>query len=183
MRAALEENGEAGNGARFDPLSHKLVRRLLPEFLEEVRAAEARKAELESQLEATKKGGGEEDEEAEAAGEEEETLSEEEIKALKKELAEAKRKAQKLKGELDSRLAWRRAELRAEDCQRLALDIMQDDLAAQLERYVSAHRQQMIAAVENWWDKYRVTLRAIETERDAAASRLAAFMEGLGYVG
>jgi type I restriction enzyme M protein len=183
IRAALEENGEAGNGARFDPLGHKLVTRLLPEFLEEVRAAEARKAELESQLEATKKGSGEEDEEAEAAGEEEETLSEEEARALKRELAEAKRKAQKLKGELDSRLAWRRAELRAEDCRRLALDIMQDDLAAQLERYVTAHRQQVIAAVENWWDKYRVTLRAIEAERDAAVSRLAAFMEGLGYVG
>jgi type I restriction enzyme M protein len=181
IRAALEENGEASNGARFDPLSHKLVTRLLTSFLEEVQAAEARKAELESQLEATKKGGGEEDEEAEPAGEDEETLSEEEIKALKKELAEAKRKAQKLKGELDARLAWRRAELRADDCRRLALDILRDDLAAQLERYVTAHRQQVIAAVENWWDKYRVTLRAIEAERDAAVSRLAEFMRGLGY--
>jgi type I restriction enzyme M protein len=183
IRAALEENGEASNGARFDPLGHKLVTRLLPEFLEEVQAAEARKAELESLLEATKKGSGEEDEEAETAGEDEETLSEEEIKALRKELADAKRKAQKLKGELDSRLAWRRAELRAEECQRLALDILQDDLAAHLERYVTAHRQQVIVAVENWWDKYRVTLRAIETERDAAVSRLEVFMRGLGYVG
>jgi hypothetical protein len=58
---------------------------------------------------------------------------------------------------------------------------MQDDLAAQLERYVTAHRQQVIAAVENWWDKYRVTLRAIETERDAAVSRLEVFMRELGY--
>ncbi len=181
VRAALEENGEATSGARVDPLGHKLVTRLLPEFLAEVQAAEARRAELESQLEATRKGGGEEDEEAEPNGEDEETLSEEEIKALKKELAEAKRKAQKLKGELDARLAWRRAELRAEDCQRLALDILRDDLAAHLERYVTAHRQQVIAAVENWWDKYRVTLRAIEAGRDAAVSRLAEFMRELGY--
>ncbi len=183
IRAALEENGEAGNGARFDPLGHKLVVRLLPEFLEEVRAAEARKAELESQLEATKKGGSEEDEEAEAPGEEEETLSEDEIKALKREQAEAKKKAQKLKGELDARLAWRRAELQAEDCRRLALDILRDDLAAHLERYITAHRQQVIAAVETWWDKYRVTLRAIEAERAAAVSRLDGFMRELGYAG
>jgi type I restriction enzyme M protein len=181
VRAALEENGEGTSGAGFDPLSHKLVVRLLPEFLEEVQAAEARKAELESQLEATKKGGGEEEEEAEAASEDEEALSEEEARALKKELAEAKRKAQKLKGELDARLAWRRAELRAEECQRLVLDIMQDDLDAQLERYVTAHRQQVMAAVENWWDKYRVTLRNIEATRDAAISRLAVLIERLGY--
>jgi type I restriction enzyme M protein len=49
------------------------------------------------------------------------------------------------------------------------LAIFKDGLTAELERYVTAHRQQVIVAVENWWDKYRVTLQDIEGERDAAA--------------
>jgi hypothetical protein len=51
----------------------------------------------------------------------------------------------------------------------------------ELERYVVAHRQQVIAAIENWWDKYRVTLRDIGAERDASAKRLDEFLQGLGY--
>ncbi len=39
------------------------------------------------------------------------------------------------------------------------------------------------SAFENWWDKYRVTLRDIEEERDAAKGRLDGFLEELGYAG
>jgi type I restriction enzyme M protein len=39
----------------------------------------------------------------------------------------------------------------------------------------------MVAALENWWDKYRVTLRDIEGERDAAVAQLGAHLRGLGY--
>ncbi|GAB4371089.1 MAG: hypothetical protein Kow00121_12300 [Elainellaceae cyanobacterium] len=52
----------------------------------------------------------------------------------------------------------------------------------ELERYGVMHRQQGIAAVENWWDKYRVTLRDIETAQDVAAKQLDEFLKGLGYV-
>jgi type I restriction enzyme M protein len=63
----------------------------------------------------------------------------------------------------------------------LVLDISRNSLAVHLDHYVVAHRQQVIAAVENWWDKYRVTLQAIETERDVAAEQLAEFVWELGY--
>jgi type I restriction enzyme M protein len=36
-------------------------------------------------------------------------------------------------------------------------------------------------AVENWWDKYRVTLQDIESQRDAARQQLSEFLSGLGY--
>jgi len=39
----------------------------------------------------------------------------------------------------------------------------------------------VIVTVENWWDKYRVTLQDIETERDAARQQLNEFLSGLGY--
>ena len=71
--------------------------------------------------------------------------------------------------------------LAMEECQQLVLAIAREDLEAQLNRYVTAHRQQVISAIENWWDKYRVTLREIEAKRDVAARRLDAFLRGLGY--
>ena len=44
-----------------------------------------------------------------------------------------------------------------------------------------SHRQEVVAAFETWWDKYRVTLTSIEDERDAAAEKLQEFLGGLGY--
>ena len=43
------------------------------------------------------------------------------------------------------------------------------------------HRQQIIAALENWWDKYAVPLHQIEGERAASASELSGFLKDLGY--
>ena len=61
------------------------------------------------------------------------------------------------------------------------LDLFHDDMAAQLDRYVSAHREQIVGAVENWWDKYKVTLQDIEGERDGAAKRLKKYLDELGH--
>jgi len=178
IRADLDSADEkTRNGS--DPLSHKLVVRLLPDYLQELAEVEAKKAELESKLSATKKSD-EESEEDEV--EEEEQLSEAEIKKLKQELIQVKKKLTKLKDGLVKRLESARSELLMEKCQRLVLDFAKEDLEAELNRYVTAHRQQVIAAIENWWDKYRVTLREIEAKRDAAAKRLDGFLKELGYV-
>ena len=48
--------------------------------------------------------------------------------------------------------------------------------------YVNENRRQLIAALENWWDKYRTTLRDIEAERDEARAELEGFLKELGYV-
>ena len=39
----------------------------------------------------------------------------------------------------------------------------------------------MVAAIENAWDKYRVTLLDGEADRDAAKARLDGFLKELGY--
>jgi type I restriction enzyme M protein len=179
IRAGLEESTEAQNGPRIDPLNHKLVTRLLPEYLEELAAAEARKAELESRLAATKKDDDDEADEPEELDSEE--LTETEIKALKKELAQAKKALQAQQKQFVVRLEQARSALSPDRCQRLVLDISKDSLAAQLELYVVAHRQQVIAAVENWWDKYRTTMCDIKTRRRAMQTQLNEFMKELGY--
>jgi type I restriction enzyme M protein len=238
IKDALEQDeDEKKKQAKFDPLNHKLVGRLMPDYLQDIAEAEAKIAELEQQKEAFEQG-----EEAEAnieEGEESESVNivkdletklkylknlikepKKELKILKKspllnkdkiaeleafierneveiveideylkpykefvkQLREAKAELKTLKDELVKRLDAARAALSDEDCRDLVLAIFKDGLIAELERYVTAHRQQVIAAVENWWDKYRVTLQDIEAERDAAAKKLDEFLQRLGYV-
>ena len=55
------------------------------------------------------------------------------------------------------------------------------DLTVHLDSYVTTHRQQIIAALENWWDKYAVPLHEIEAERVTATTKLNSFLKDLGY--
>lgn len=238
IKDALEQDeDEKKKQAKFDPLNHKLVGRLMPDYLQDIAEAEAKIAELEQQKEAFEQGeeaeadAGEEGEESEAVNVVKDLETKlkylknlikepkKELKILKKspllnadkiaelevfierneveiaeideylkpyreivkQLRDAKAELKTLKDELVKRLEVARAALSDEDCRDLVLAIFKDGLIAELERYVTAHRQQVIAAVENWWDKYRVTLQDIEAERDAAAKKLNEFLQGLGY--
>ncbi len=100
---------------------------------------------------------------------------------FKEKLREAQRQYRKLRDELLARMDETRQQMSAQDCQQLVLKIARIDLSEHLEQYVTAHRQEVIAAVENWWDKYRVTLREIERERDEAARVLDGYLRELGY--
>jgi len=163
--------------SKATPLDHKLVKRLLPEFLAEIAEVEGQVAELDGTIKAaTAKGDDDEDEDDEA-------LSESEIKALKRKLSAAKRKLKALHKGFSDRLEAAQAEVDAEQAEALVLDILKADLRRELDRRVVAHRQAVVAAVESWWGKYRVTLRDIEGERDAAKAVLDGFLGELGYVG
>ena len=175
---ALEDGGAKGT-----PLDHKLVKRLLPEYLGEIGGAEGKVVELDGILKAAT-ASGDDDEDAEGGdGDDDEALSEAEVKALKKELSAAKSKLKTLHKGFSDRLEAAQAEVDAEQAETLVLDILKADLRRELDRRVVAHRQAVVAAVEGWWSKYRVTLRAIESERDAAKDRLDGFLKELGYVG
>ena len=51
-----------------------------------------------------------------------------------------------------------------------------------LDVFPNAQRQQVIATVENWWDRYHVSLEEIEAERETAVEKLNRITEELGYV-
>lgn len=172
---ALEEGG--GKGA---PLEHKLVQWLLPQFLDEIAEAEGRVAELDGTIKAATGSG--EDEEGEGEAAEEDGLSEAEIKALKKDLSAAKKRLKSLIHSFELRLEEAQAELSPEKTEALVRATLRDELQRELERRVAAHREQVVAVVESWWEKYRVTLMEIEGERDAAKGLLDRFLEELGYV-
>ncbi|MFC1791052.1 N-6 DNA methylase [Gemmatimonadota bacterium] len=171
---SLEDDGDKSN-----PLDHKLVKRLLSEFLEEVAEVEAQVADLDGTIRAAEAGGEDDEEEAE---DDEEALTADEIKALKRKRTAAKNKLKGLKASIVERLKEAHSALAAEEAKVLVLDILKADLEGELTRYVSAHRQEVVASVENWWEKYRVALTEVEARRDLAGSQLTTFLSELGYV-
>ena len=173
--------------SKESPLEHKLVKFLMSDFVEAITELEARKAELDSQIKAAspRDAKGEDGEAAEAVedeADEENAVDEAQLKAWKKKLSEVKKqlkaKNDSFKQHIDEAVDGLTPEAAAE----LLLTILHNDMLAIIERYMAAQRKQIVAAFENWWDKYRVTLTEIEGKRDDAAKALQGFLKGLRYV-
>ncbi len=103
-------------------------------------------------------------------------------KQLKTKLKDTKKEQKKRRNNLLERLTDARTELDAPQCRDLVLRATRDELADHIARYVAENRRELVAALENWWDKYRVTLRDIEAERDEAREQLEGYLKELGYV-
>ena len=173
--------------SKESPLEHKLVKFLMSDFVDAINDLEAKKAELDSQIKAAipKDAEGEDDEATDVVDDEaddENAVDEAQLKTWKKELAAVRKQ---LKAKQDSFTVHINAavdDLSAEQAAELLLTILHNDMRAIVERYIAAQRKDIVAAFENWWDKYRVTLTEIEEKRDAAAQALQGFLKGLRYV-
>jgi type I restriction enzyme M protein len=173
ITTALEDRTAKGN-----PLDHRLVRVLLPEYLDEIEEAWARR----EQLDATRRGdGGDRDEDADTEAEEGNRLTPAETAALKRELTAAKKRAKALEQQFVAKLAEARSLLSSEDVQNLVLGVARSDLANHLDAYVERHRKLVVVATETWWDKYSVALGEIQAAREDSAKALAGFLRELGY--
>lgn len=176
--------------SKYDPLEHKLVRFLLDGFLSEVQSLQQQKTELDSSIKAlaSKLPQDEEDEESDGA-ESAEVLSTEEIAGIEKQIKSQKSKRSKVVKSLKDKTEAFESELNAKvdelgsvEAAQLILDILYQDMLTIVERYLATERQQLVATVENWWDKYQVTLTQIVSSRDKAAKALNGYLSGLGYV-
>lgn len=176
ITTALDDKVAKGN-----PLDHRLVRSLIPEYLAEIDDAEAWRAELESTIKSATGDGGAEGDETEGNSDDEEAVSPAELAAMKKELTAAKKKAKALEQKFVAKLMEARGQLSGDDAQDLVLRIARADLLGDLDAYVSRHRHLVMGALENWWDKYAVTIRTIESEFDSASASLNRFLQDLGY--
>jgi len=160
---------------KSSPIEHKLVRRMLPEFVEIVGGLEARKAELEAALKAAA------DEDEDGAEQLPAELSDEEVKATKKKRAVVVRQITSLKKEFVARLREARMALDGASAQDLVLGILGAELATILDGYVDRRTNATVAAFESWWDKYHVTLGSLEDERELQARKVRGYLTELGY--
>ena len=163
--------------AKADPLDHKLVPELLPSYLEELAAIEARRAELDTRIRAAAATEDEDDEEPADM----EVASPDELAVLKRHLTRLKKQQKTMQQEFVTKLGKARAELSADQERDLVLSLARNDVVIHLKAYVTAHRQQIIAALENWWAKYAVPLSQIEADRNDATVKLDRFLKDLGY--
>jgi type I restriction enzyme M protein len=169
--------------SKDNPLDHKLVKFLMAEFVEALAELEARKAELDSQIKAATpdKDAGKDGEEAEG-GDDEPAVDEAQLKEWKRQLGALKKEIKAKEQGFAHRLNAAVDALGDAGAAALLLAILRNDMQTILERYISAHRQQVVMAFEDWWDKYRVTLTDIESTRDTSAQGLRNFIRQLGYV-
>lgn len=171
---AIEDKDRKG-----DPLEHNLVKFLMGDFVGELKALEAKKAELDAQIKAATATPEEGEEDAENDAE---AVDEAQIKAWKKELTAVKKALKAKQDEFTTRIGHKVDGLDEGAAGKLMLDILHRDMETILNRYIAAQRAQIVAAFEGWWDKYRVTLTQIEFSRNTATEKLAGFLKGLGYV-
>ena len=158
--------------------NHKLVKRLLPEYLADIEELQAKKADLEATVKAASGGNAEGEEDIE---EDTEDLSEEERKAARKELAAVRKQLKGLQKDFIVQLQTACSKLDETSAQELVTAILAAELRAILDSYVAGQRGLVTLAFETWWDKYRITLGTIERDRDQAAEKLRGFLVGLGY--
>jgi type I restriction enzyme M protein len=149
-------------------------------FVEQLEELEARKVELDGRIKATTPDGNADDE-AEADADEP-AVDEAQLKEWKKQLAALKKELKGAEQGFARRLDAAVDRLDQASAAALLLAILRSDVLTILDRYIAAHRQHVVASFENWWDKYRVTLAALEGQRDLATSRLQSFITKLGYV-
>ena len=170
--------------SKESPLEHKLVKFLMGSFVAELEELEAKKLELEGQIKAATPAKPEDGEEAAEAEEvdEENIVDAEQLKAWKKDLAALKKLIKIKNDSLTLELNQSVDGLDADAAGKLLLTILHGDMQRIVERYITGQRQQIVAAFENWWDKYKVTLTEIEHDRDHAANQLQGFLKELKYV-
>ncbi|MFK0221595.1 N-6 DNA methylase [Streptomyces vinaceus] len=162
---------------------HRLVPALIPEYVEQLEAAEATVAELDSKIKAgtPRKAIAGEDEGDNLEQDPDEILSVAELRKLRADLKTAKAEVKEMRAAFVDELKKAAAELSASEAQETVLTFLDDDLRARMHRFVAAGRQEMVAAYRNWGSKYAVTLADLEQQRDASAERLSGFLKELGY--
>ena len=89
---------------------------------------------------------------------------------------------------LNARLTWTDALLKAiggqiseADARRLILKKIYDIARAELDRYLNAEKRLLVQAVEKLWEKYAVSVDAMNADRAVTIETLDAFLCGLGY--
>jgi type I restriction enzyme M protein len=225
------EDEESRKRDRFDPFDHKLVKKLLPEYLKEIEDTKIAIARLEGEIGVFEAGPDDEGGDGETEGEEARNYARELVdeikelkgrlaemgvrgargrkksedaeqppeatgilqeiadlekklapwKALREELALARRKLKELGAALAVRLTEARAALSAKDCRDLVVELARDELETVLRKYMGEHLREVLDVLSNFWDKYAVSLAAIEKLREAATGDTARFLKALGY--
>ena len=154
---------------------HRVVPVLIPDYLNALDMAEARRAELEAQVKLAT-APADEDDDIPA-----ETMGEQDLKRLKADLADAKRRAKHLEREFLDRLKQAVVRLDSDSEEALVRRILKVDVEDRLDAEVGVGRRALVDRYCAWAKKYAITLHALQAERDAATAQISVYLRELGY--
>jgi type I restriction enzyme M protein len=99
---------------------------------------------------------------------------EKELKTLRKEL-------KSLEEELKSKVMEKRVSLTEDEIKDLVFEKFYAVAEAQLIKYLNREKREIIKFFETLWDKYKVSLSELTTERDEEVAKLNEYLKKLGY--
>ena len=165
--------------ARIDPLDHKAAHALLPEYLEELAGLETEVAELDATIKAATASDDSEDGDDE--NDDEESLTEAELKELKRRLTAARKRFREARAAFGRRLRDACDVITDDRAREIVLGSLERDLLGEANERIARHRRSVVGAFEAWWDKYRISQLELEASAAEAAEALAARLTELGY--
>ena len=158
----------------YTAIDDDVTERLLPEYMDALTSMEAEVADIAARVKAAEATDDEEE------GDEEQ-ISPAELKDLKRVLTTKRRELKAQRSAFASSLNTAAVNLPEADALNLVLDSLKDRLTRLVTRRVEDHRRQIVTALENWWDKYEVSLDQLESARERSAAKLAEYLKELGY--
>lgn len=69
-----------------------------------------------------------------------------------------------------------------EEAKGLVLEKFKESIKQELEKYINAEKKEVIKIFEKLWDKYKISLNQLITERDEEVKKLNEFLKQLGYI-
>jgi type I restriction enzyme M protein len=72
--------------------------------------------------------------------------------------------------------------LTEDEAKQLILKKLYDLMSSELARYLNAEKRALLAVLENWFDKYAVSMQALEQQRATTLTELNGFLTSLGYL-
>jgi len=84
--------------------------------------------------------------------------------------------------QIDAVLAEIGCQISEEEARRLILKKIYEISALELGRYLNAEKRDLVQGVENLWDKYAVSSRELESERERTLNTLDIFLRDLRYL-
>jgi type I restriction enzyme M protein len=100
------------------------------------------------------------------------------IKALEKDIEIINSKLEKLDEEMD----LIGGKISPQECRDLILKKHFTMISSELNRYLNAEKRRLIEIFENFWDKYKISSKELEKERDKVMSELDNYLKELGYM-
>ena len=100
---------------------------------------------------------------------------------IKEQLAEARARYRMLTDEFVNEIKSRCGAMNEDQKRALVLELFAQDVQAGLDAVVAERRQELVRFIEGLWDKYRVTLAQLRSDRTGIETGLSQFLKQLSY--